>query len=289
MLRLFASRPTLAGIAFMCLGIAMFSLNDVMGKWLLGTYTVGQLLLIRSVAALAVLTPAILKEGVANVARPPHPLLQVLRVVLATLEVAFFYWAVSYMPLAETVTFYLAGPIYVALLARPLLGETIPMRRWAAIALGFLGVVLALNPGGATFGWPALIAFLGSFGFALMMIVTRMVRGTSDTTLVAWQTVAALIAGAVLSPFSWTTPSVRDFLLLGLLGIVAMFAHMATNRSLKLAPANVVVPYQYTLIVWAVVLGWLVFGDIPAWTTLAGAAIIVVAGFWIFFDERRAS
>jgi len=266
----------------------MFSLNDVMGKWLLGTYTVGQLLLIRSVAALAVLTPAMLREGAANLAHPPRPGLQVLRVVLTTLEVAFFYWAVSYMPLAETVTYYLAGPIYVALMARPLLGETIPLRRWAAIGLGFVGVVLALDPGGAAFGWPAIIAFIGSVSFALSMIITRMVRGTSDTVLVAWQTVAALIAGAMLAPFGWTMPSARDFVLLGLLGIVAMGAHMATNRSLKLAPANVVVPYQYTLIVWAVLLGWLVFGDLPALTTLAGAAIIIFAGVWIFLDERRA-
>lgn len=288
MLAILRRRPVLAGIAYMCLGIAMFSLNDVMGKWLLGTYGVGQLLLIRSAAALAVLSPAMVREGAAALLQPPQPALQVLRVALSTLEVAFFYWAVSSMPLAETVTFYLAGPIYVALLARPLLGETLPLRRWAAISVGFAGVVLALNPGGAVFGWPALIAFAGSFAFALSMIVTRLVRGTSDTVLVAWQTVAALLVGAVMAPFGWTMPTPRDLALLGLLGIVAMLAHVATNRSLKLAPANVVVPYQYTLIVWAVLFGWLVFGDVPAWTTLAGAAIIIGAGVWIFLDERRA-
>jgi len=281
-----ARSATLAGIGLMCLGILMFSLNDAMGKWLLTAYSVGQLLFLRSFAALLVLAPAMRREGRALFS-PPNIPLQILRVVLSTVEVGMFYWAVSYMPLAETTTFWLAVPIYVAVLAGPLLGEKVPMRRWFAIALGFAGVVIALNPGGGFLGWPALIAFAGSLCFAFMMIVTRQLRGTADTTLVAWQTMAALIAGVILSPFAWTSPSLRDFALLSVLGIVAMLAHVATNRSLKLAPASVVVPYQYTLIVWAVLLGWAVFGDVPAWTTILGAGIIIIAGIWIFLDEKR--
>lgn len=280
------SRPVLAGIALMLIGMFLFSVNDVVGKWLVATYTVGQILLIRSVAALAVLTPAVLREGKA-VLNPPQPALQVLRVALSTLEVAFFYWAVSYLPLAQTVTFYLAGPIYVALLARPFLNEVITPRRWAAIAIGFAGVIIALNPGGASFGWPALIAVAGSLFFAGMMIVTRQLRNTPDTTLVFWQTGAALLMGAVLAPFSWVTPTWGDLALLMMLGVVSLVAHMATNRSLKLAPASTVVPYQYTLIVWAMILGFLVFGDVPALSTLLGAGIIVAAGVWIFRDEQR--
>lgn len=284
------SSAALAGILLMCLGMAMFSFNDALGKWLLGVYGVGQLLLIRSAAALVVLVPmAAAGEGVGAVLRPPQPWWQALRVMLTTLEAAAFYLAVAYMPLAETVAFWLATPIYVAMLAGPLLGEAIPVRRWVAIGIGFAGVIVALNPGGATIGWPSLVALAGSFTFALCMIVTRKLRGTPDVTLVFWQTVAALAMGLVLIvPFGWLAPSARDFGLLSLLGIVAMGAHMLTNRSLKLAPASTVVPYQYTLIVWAVVLGWLIWGDVPALSTLAGVAIIVAAGVWIFLDEKRS-
>jgi drug/metabolite transporter (DMT)-like permease len=193
------------------------------------------------------------------------------------------------MPLAETVTFYLAGPIYVALLARPILGEVITPVRWAAIAVGFVGVVIALNPGGAAIGWPALIAIGGSLAFAGMMIVTRQLKGTPDTTLVFWQTAAALGLGLILAPFGWVTPSLRDFGLLALLGVVAMYAHILTNRALKLAPASTVVPYQYTLIVWAIILGYLVFGDLPSLHTVIGALIIVAAGVVIFLDEQRTA
>ncbi len=281
------SRPVLAGILFMLFGMFMFSVNDVLGKWLVATYTVGQVLLIRSAAAMAVLAPLVAREGMGAVLAPPNPKLQALRVALSTLEVAFFYWAVTYLPLAETVTFYLAGPIYVALLARLILGERISGGRWLAIAIGFCGVVIALNPGGAAFGWPALIAISGSLAFAGMMITTRQLKGTPDTTLVFWQTGAALAMGLVLAPFGWVAPTLRDYGLLALLGVVALGAHMATNRALKLAPASTVVPYQYTLIIWAVVLGYLVFGDMPPLSTFVGAGIIMAAGIWIFWDEQR--
>lgn len=287
MLSVLRSRSSLAGIGFMCLGMAMFSFNDAMGKWLLGAYSVGQLLLIRSLAAMAVLAPAIHATGLKTVLHPPRPGLQLLRIALSTIEVASFYLAVSYMPLAETVTFWLATPIYVAVLSGPLLGEVTPLRRWIAIGIGFCGVLVAMNPGGAALGWPALVALAGSFCFALMMIVTRQLRGTPDTTLVVWQTMAALVLGLAAAPFGWVKPGLVDALLLSLLGIIAMIAHVATNRALKLAPASTVVPYQYTLIVWAVALGWLVFGDVPARTTVIGAAVIIAAGIWIFLDEKR--
>jgi drug/metabolite transporter (DMT)-like permease len=183
------------------------------------------------------------------------------------------------------ITFYLAGPIYVTALSVILLGERVGWRRWAAVLIGFVGVVVALRPSAASFTYPALIALAGSLFFAVSMITTRMLRGTSDTMLVTTQTLGALLFGAIAAPFGWTTPSLRDFLLLCLLGIVALVAHACTNRSLKLAPASVVVPYQYTLIVWAIVFGYLVFGDVPAALMLLGAAVIIAAGLFIFLRE----
>jgi drug/metabolite transporter (DMT)-like permease len=118
------------------------------------------------------------------------------------------------------------------------------------------------------------------------MITTRYLRGTTDTVLVATQTAGALVFGAVAAPFAWVAPSPVDGLLLAVSGIVAMAAHVCVNRSLKLAPASVVVPYQYTMIVWAIVLGYLVFGDVPEVAMLAGAAIITASGLFIFWREH---
>lgn len=272
----------------MLLGILMFSLNDVMGKWLVATYTVGQVLLLRSAAGLAVLLPFVIRQGVMRTLRPQRRGLQMLRVALGSGEVALFYLAVSYLPLADTMTIWLAAPVWAAVLAALLLGERVDAGRWVAIAAGFAGVAIALDPTGASLSMPALLALLGSLLFAGMMIAGRQLRATPDVTLVAWQTLGALLMGLVLLPFGWVTPTWADAGLLGLLGIVAMVAHLCVTRSLKLAEASVVVPYQYTLIVWALVFGWLVFGDWPTPSMLAGSALIVAAGIALLALERRA-
>lgn len=276
----------LAGIGFMLLGIFLFSCNDALGKWLLGTYSVGQMLLIRSSAALLLLLPFALRQGLEPIRTAPRPLLQVVRVLLSTAEVAMFFWAVTYLPLADTVTFYLAGPIYVTALSALLLREEVGWRRWTAVLVGFAGVIVALRPSAATFTWPALIALAGSLFFALLMIATRALRGTSDTLLAFGQIGTTFIFGLVAAPFGWVAPTPTDTALMALLGIVAVGALLCVNRSLKLAPASVVVPYQYTMIVWAAALGYVVFGDIPHVTMLIGAAIIVLAGLYIFYREQ---
>ncbi len=283
------SRPNaLGGIAMMLLGILLFSLNDVLGKWLVATYTVGQVLALRSAAALVVLAPFVVGQGLRRTLRPERPGLQLLRVGLGSAEAALFYLAVSYLPLADTMTIWMAAPVWAVVLAAALLGEKVDAARWLAVIAGFVGVIVAMNPSGASLSMPALIALLGSFLFAATMIAGRSLRGTPDVTLVAWQTLGALVVGLALLPFGWVTPGLLDLALLGLLGIVAMVAHLCVMRSLKLAEASVVVPYQYTLIVWALIFGWLVFGDWPTPMMLAGATLIVAAGLVLLVLERRA-
>ena len=282
-----SGQAVMAGIGLMLLGIFLFSANDALGKWILATYSVGQMLLIRAIAAVMVLSPFICREGWAPFKAAPRPGLQVLRLLLSTSEVVMFFWAVSYLPLADTVTVYLAGPVYVTALSALLLGEKVGWRRWTAVLVGFAGVLIALRPSAATLTWPALIALTGSVCYALLMIVTRFVRGTSDVVMATGQIGTTFIFGAATAAFGWVMPSLVDLALLALLGVVATGALMCINRSLKLAPASVVVPYQYTLIVWAVIFGFFVFGDEPQPHTLLGAAIIVAAGLYIFWREQK--
>ena len=285
-----ASRDrTLAGIGLMLGGIFAFALNDALGKWLVATYSVGQLLLVRSAAALVLLVPFLWREGLAPFKAAPRPLLQGLRPLFATFEVACFYWALTAMPLADVMTFYLAGPIYVTAISPFLLGEHVGWRRWLAVVAGFVGVMIALDPSGRALTPPAMIAIAGSFSFSLLMICTRLVRGTSDLVLITTQTVGALMFGLVIAPFTWVALDIRDGVLLILLGVTAMGAHVCINRSLKLAPASVVVPYQYTTILWAILLGYFIFGDIPRTSMLVGAGVIIAAGIYIFVREARTS
>jgi drug/metabolite transporter (DMT)-like permease len=280
---------TLAGVGLMLLGIFVFALNDALGKWLVATYSVGQLLLVRSLAASGLLIPFLWRDRGRAFKRAPRPWIQLLRPVFATFEVACFYWALASMPLADVMTFYLAGPIYVTAVSPLLLGEHVGWRRWLAVIVGFAGVMIALDPTGQALTPAAVIALAGSFSFALLMICTRLVRGTSDLVLITTQTVGALLFGLIVAPFTWVVLNPRDTLLLVLLGVTAMGAHVCINRSLRLAPASVVVPYQYSTIVWAILLGYLIFGDVPRTGMLVGMAVIITAGIYIFVREARAS
>lgn len=286
---LHSRNSSLAGIAMMLLGILLFSVNDVMGKWLVATYSIGQVLLIRSVAGLLVLAPFVVAQGWRRTWRPERPKLQALRVLFGCGDVALFYAAVSHLPLADTMTIWLAAPVFVVVLAAIILRERVDAARWGAVVVGFAGVAVALGPTGASLSAPAGMAVLGSFFFSAMMIAGRQLRGTPDVTLVAWQTVGAALVGLALVPFGWVTPSLRDIALLALLGIMAMAAHLCVTRSLKLAEASVVVPYQYTLIIWALIFGWLVFGDWPTPAMLTGAGLIIAAGMALLILERRAA
>jgi drug/metabolite transporter (DMT)-like permease len=279
----------LAGIGMMLAGVFMFSANDAMGKWLVATYTVGQLLVVRSAASLVMLAPLVAREGIGRVLRPGQPWLQAARVAAATAEIGLFYWMLGYLPLADAVTFLLASPIFVVLLSPLMLGEKVGARRWLLVGIGFVGVVIALKPTSGAVSWPALGALTGALMFALMNVTGRLLRDSSDVTLVFWQAVGALALGILLVPFGWVTPGPLDLAALALLGLVSTIAHMCVTRSLKLAPASVVAPYQYTFIAWAVVWGWLLFGDMPDAQTVTGAAVIVITGLVLLWSEARAS
>ncbi|WP_416407970.1 DMT family transporter [Agrobacterium rosae] len=282
--------PTGLGVAVMLLGMLLFALNDAMGKWLVSTYSLGQVVLVRSVAAIIVLTPILWRAGAINVVRVERPGLQAARMFFSTAELFCFYFAVKALPLADVMTYWLAAPIYVAALSPFLLGEKVGWRRWTAIAIGFVGVLIALKPSSASLTSAALFSILGSAAFAFMMLSGRQLRNTPDTVLAFWQIVGAALAGIVaiaVTPAGWVPlKSGFDLSLLALLGIVAMTAHVLVNRALKLADAATVAPLQYTLLLWAVVFGWLIFGDVPQSSIVIGAGLIVLAGLYIFFREN---
>lgn len=275
----------LAGIALMVLSIFMFSFGDAMGKFLVGTYSVGQLLFLRACAALLLLAPLIWRQR-HDFVRMERPWLQLLRVTLSTLEVAAFFAATVYLPLADVITYYLAGPIFVTAMSAIFLGENVGWRRWSAILIGFCGVLIALRPSAQTVSLPALIALSGSLSFATLMLITRSLRKTPDIVMASSQFIGTFSLGAALSAFHWVPPTPGSLVIFALAGCISVTALFCVNRSLKLAPASVVVPYQYSMIVWAVIFGFVVFGDVPQVATIVGAAIIIGAGFYIYLRER---
>ncbi len=196
----------LAGILLMLAAVAMFSCGDALGKYIVATYSVGQLMLLRACAALALMSPSIWRQRAAF-RQIERPWLQFLRVVLSTLEIAAFFLATVYLPLADVVTYYQATPIFVTALSGLVLGEHIGWRRWSAILVGFVGVLIALRPSAQTITWPAMIALGGSLAFSILMLITRSLRGTPDIVLASSQFVGGLVFGLAIAPAGWVTPT----------------------------------------------------------------------------------
>lgn len=280
----------LLGVLLMLGGDFMFSLNDAMGKWLVVSLSVGQVLVVRSIGAFIVLGPMIARQGTHALFDVDRPWLQVARATLTAIETALFYAAVYYLPLADVFSFYMAGPIYVAALSHFLLGERVGWRRWMAILAGFAGVLIMLKPSG-DFSLASIYAVVGSVLFGLTIILGRVLRGTSDTTLVTWQTICSLVLGVgmVLAFGGWSTPSGIEWGGMLLLGVVSCIAHLMIVRALKLAPAALLAPLHYTILLWGMIFGWAFFGDVPGTRILVGSVIVVLAGLFIFHRQKVKS
>ncbi len=279
-------RTRLIGIGLMTLSTFIFGFSNVLAKHLTTRYPIGEALVIRSGFALLLLLPFVRARDIKAIARGNLGL-HALRMVLAGIEIACFYWAVSRLQLADVSTFYLSAPVMLTAISALVLRETVGPARWAATLLGFAGVVVALRPTSGALSAPAMIGLLGSLLYAIFLAVTRRLRGTPGVTMVLLQLIALTIAGAVTVPFAWETPDLGGFALMASVGVIGISGYFCVNRALQLAPASVIAPFQYLSIIWSVVLGYLVFGDVPGVSTLAGAALIVAAGGFILYLERR--
>jgi drug/metabolite transporter (DMT)-like permease len=276
----------LAGIVLMLAGVCMFSFGDALGKFIVATYPVGQFMLLRACAALVLIGPSIWQQR-SKFRALERPWLQLVRVVLSTLEIAAFFLATVYLPLADVTTYYLATPVFVTALSAIVLREQVGWRRWSAILVGFCGVLIALQPSAQTLTWPAMIALGGSLAFSWLMLITRSLRATPDIVLAFAQFLGTIVFGIVVAPFGFLTPTWAHLGLFIASGAISVCALLCVNRSLKLASASTVVPYQYSMIIWAVMFGYIVFGDVPRPHTALGAAIIIAAGLYIFWRERE--
>jgi len=268
------------GVGLYLLGVGLFAINDALGKWLVKDYGVGQLMMLRSIGAVIVLAPMILSLRV-HVIEPRRAPLQALRILVAAVDTFSFYYATRFMPLADVMTFYMATPLIVTALSAPLLGEKVERFRWIAVLVGFVGVVIALRPSPQMFTWAAPLALFGAVMFALSQTITRELRGVHWAPLVLWQFVGGGLIGAATVPWAWTTPSLFDLGLMALVGAVSMLCFICIVQALAMARAAVLAPLQYSAILWAALMGWLVWRDAPTPPILIGNAIIIGSGLYV--------
>ncbi len=280
----------LTGIALMCGAIACFSLLDTTAKYLNLHMSTLEVAWARYTGAF--LFPLILSNPWTRpgLTVTPRPGLQIGRSVLLLASTLCNFAALRYLQLDEAQALTFSTPLFVAALSGPILGEWVRWRRWTAIAVGFVGVLVVIRPGFGSFHSAALLSIMAAMSYALYAITTRMLARTdsNETTLFYSNVVGALALLPVL-PFVWTTPT--DPLVIALMvgaGAIGSVGHYLLIAAHRLAPAAVLAPFIYTGIFLAIALGFLVFGNIPSRWTLAGAAIVIGSGLYILHRERAA-
>ncbi len=267
-----------------CLAMAGFASMDAIGKFLVRDYPIVQTLWIRYIVftafALAVAWPHISL-------RSARPWLQAGRGVLALVENGVFVLAFAFLPLADTHAIAATSPLLVVALSVAFLREKAGLHRWLAVLVAFVGVLAIVRPGFQTWSWPLAIPLVGALLWAVYQILTRLVAGSdrNEITLL-WTAISGLIGTSLLVPWFWVPPSPTAWLLLVCVGLLGSASHYALIAALNFAEAGAVQPYAYTLLLWATLLGFAVFGDLPDAWTLAGASAVVLSGLYTWNRDR---
>ena len=276
------------GIAYMIGGSLLLTMNDAVVKWVSSDFQLGQILVSRGLAALVIITLVLCWRKEFNIFRVKYPKIQLLRAVLMIAGTYLFISGLRLMPLAENVAVAFVGPIFVTALAPLILAERVGWRRWAAVLVGFAGVLVMLRPGGDGLNWAALFPAGAALCGALRDLLTRRISHTeaSGTTLF-YSTLGVTLAGAVAAPFGWQPPGMVDLGLFALAGVLLCAAHFLHIETFRFAEAALVTPFKYSSLLWAGAIGFLIWGDTPDRWTVLGAALLIGSGLYIFHRESR--
>ena len=216
--------------------------------------------------------------------------LQLARSILVLLATACMFTAVGLMPLADAVAITFIAPLLITALSVPLLKERVGLRRWVAVFIGFVGMIVIVRPGGGLFQLAALLPIGVTVFYALYQIITRMISHRTDPIISVFYT--AIVGGVLMSlivPFFWQTPTLEQWGLLIVVGFLGGLGHWAIIIAYQRAAAPLVAPFAYSELIWAILLGLSLFGDFPDLWTLVGAGIIALSGIYILQRERTTS
>ncbi|MCP5366610.1 MAG: DMT family transporter [Hyphomicrobiales bacterium] len=282
-------RP-LPGILLMAAAMGVLSLMDAVVKGLVtGGAQVPQILAVRGWVILAALVLWLPRMGGAEVLRTRRPWAITGRTLVACAAPGLFFLSLRDLPLAEATAITFGSVFMVAALSAPLLKEHVGPHRWAAIAVGFLGVLWVTRPGTAAFQPAALLALGAGLCFALMSVSSRWLGGTEPTfRLVFYFNLGTALVYSVMAPFVWQPLSAGELAAIGLVAALALFGHLAVTRAFVIAPVGAVAPMEYTSLVWAALFGYLGFGTLPGVHVIVGSAVIVASGLFLVHRERVA-
>ena len=305
------------GILFLLAGLLLFSIQDVTIKWISDSYPVHQIVVVRALLALLPLLLILQLEGGFTLLRTRRLGGHLSRSAAMFMAYTCFYLALAAMPLADTVALTFSSPLFLTALSILILGERASLRRWIAVATGFVGVLIILRPGFAAFEPAALLALAGALFYALGGVQTRRLGGTESASAMAvYTTLFYLAAGSLIGLIGsqrllatgggaaaasmdaepvhaslqfllrpWALPTWPDLGRMALLGVIAALGFYLLSQAYRVARVTAVAPFEYLSVPLSVALGYLVWGDLPTGYTIAGAALVVGSGLYVLRRE----
>jgi drug/metabolite transporter (DMT)-like permease len=309
-------RGSLWAVGCLVVGIGIFSLQDVIIKLMSANYPVHQAMLIRSVVAMPLLILITAVEG--NLVRllSPHWLLLAGRGVIHLLSYTTYYLGLAALPLATSVALFFTAPLFITLLAAVALKENVGPKRWTAVIVGFIGVLVVVQPGSEVFDWVALLPVCSGLTYGAAQVLARRIgRSESAAVMASYSNLVFLFGATAMAALfatggfpegshaslafllrGWTTPSAKDLLLMMSCGVIAAVALTLLTEAYRSAPANTVAPFEYSALGWGVLFGWLAWEQYPGVREWLGILTIIGAGIYVLYHDsiglpeaRRAS
>ncbi|MEJ8572868.1 DMT family transporter [Microbaculum marinum] len=277
------------GILLMILAGFCFSALDTCAKLLVLEFSALQVVFVRYLGHFAFNLVSVGPNNLPKLWRSKRPVLLVVRGFLLLISTMCNFLALRYLALSETVSILFASPFLVAILAGPMLGEWIGPRRWIAVLVGFVGVIVVTQPGTAGFQWAVLLSVSATIAYAFYAIVTRTLAASdSNSVQQFYASLIPMIAFLPIMPFVWVWP--QDLTAVALMvgtGLFGYFGHGFLISAHRYAPAPILSPFVYVQIIWMTVFGFLVFNDVPTTANIVGAGIVVASGLYLLLRERR--
>lgn len=227
-------------------------------------------------------------RGRFDLLRTDRPVLQIIRPGILVLSIASLFVSLTYLPIAEATAIGFTGPLFITALSVPFLGEKVGWHRWLAVIIGLAGVLVMVRPGGSVWHWSAGMALAGAVCFAFFQLITRQLSFSErhQTTLL-YTSIGGAAWSSLIVPFFWTPPNADHWLMFVIIGAMGAGAHFCMIQAFSKAQASLLAPFNYSKLIWVVILGYLVFGDFPSTDTLIGSAIIAIAGLYVLYRESR--
>lgn len=283
------SKENLRGALLALSAFGLFATHDVVVKFLGGFYSPVQVLFFGVLFSFPLVTMMLLRDKTDGNLIPRHPMWTLVRTVAIVITGVCAFYAFGKLPLAQAYAIFFSTPLLITVLAIPILGETVRLRRGLAVVVGLIGVLIVLRPGSATLGLAHAAALLASVTGALASVIVRKVgQDERSAVLMLYPMVANFIAMGCALPFVYQPmplPHLGGFMTMAVLGSAGTFCIIAAYKK---AEATVVAPMQFSQIVWATGFGYVLFGETVDRATVAGAAIVIASGSYILFRESRA-